>query len=115
MRTAFPRLKWLRERFLGTRYTYIACLIWFSAAVRRSEGLCHDLLVGKDLEGGFRLERQKPNCQEHHDVTKCQQWAYLWQPWRCVSRVAVHRVGLPLGRAASPRFRDKQWTVGRKW
>jgi hypothetical protein len=30
------------------------------------------------------------------------------------SRVAVHCVGLPLGRTASPRFRIKQLTIGRK-
>lgn len=58
----------------------------------------------QDLEGGHRLESQK-----------CQQSAYMWQPWSCISCVAVHRVvGLPLGRTASPRFRDAQWTLGRK-
>lgn len=38
----------------------------------------------------------------------------MWQPWSCISCVAVHRVGLPLGRTASPRFRDAQWTFERK-
>ena len=59
----------------------------------------HSLLVGEDLEGCLRLESQK-----------CQQSAYMWQPWNCISCVAVHRVGLPLGRTASPRFRGAQWT-----
>jgi len=59
--------------------------------------------MGEDLEGGLRLDSQK-----------CQQSAYMWQPWSCISCVAVHRVGLPLGRTASPRFRDAQWSFGRK-
>lgn len=76
-----------------------------------AEGLRRDLLVGKDLEGGIRSENHKSSSRQHRE---CQQWSYMWQPWRCISCVAVHRVGLPLGRTASPRFRDKQWTVGRK-